>query len=237
MEGLLDFHTHILPRMDDGSSGTEESLKMLEAEAQQGVDTVVLTPHFYASRETPERFIARRAQAFETLSGAAAGRAGLPRLLCGAEVAYYDGLSRSEQLGALCIQDTGVMLVEMPFCQWNPRMFGELAELRNQRGIQPVVAHVERYLDFQPVNVVEKLCEQGLCVQVNASFFTRWQTSRTAMRLLDERLIHFVGTDCHDMKKRSPNMERAAEKIGRQLGADALDYLQHMKHWFLEGMR
>ena len=51
---MIDFHTHILPKMDDGSRGTEESLRMLREESSQGISAVVLTPHYYAEKETPE---------------------------------------------------------------------------------------------------------------------------------------------------------------------------------------
>ena len=44
---MIDFHTHILPGMDDGCKSVAESLWMLRQEQQQGVDTVVLTPHYY----------------------------------------------------------------------------------------------------------------------------------------------------------------------------------------------
>ena len=47
---MIDFHTHILPGMDDGSNSIEESLAMLQAEGDAGIERVVFTPHFYASQ-------------------------------------------------------------------------------------------------------------------------------------------------------------------------------------------
>lgn len=46
MANVVDFHTHILPGIDDGSKTSEESVAMLQMEAQQGIEHVVLTPHF-----------------------------------------------------------------------------------------------------------------------------------------------------------------------------------------------
>ena len=43
---MIDFHTHILPKMDDGSKSTEESIAMLKMQAEQGIRWVVVTPHF-----------------------------------------------------------------------------------------------------------------------------------------------------------------------------------------------
>ena len=80
MNDLTDFHTHILPDFDDGSRSEEESLAMLRQEWQDGVRRVVLTPHFYPWRDTPERFLEQRAHAMERLQQAAAGEAELPAL-------------------------------------------------------------------------------------------------------------------------------------------------------------
>ena len=57
---MIDLHSHILPQMDDGSRSVDESLQMLAALAAQGVTDVAATPHFYASENSPERFLARR---------------------------------------------------------------------------------------------------------------------------------------------------------------------------------
>ena len=54
---MIDFHTHILPEMDDGSESVEESIQMLELSAGQGVKWMVATPHFYADREDPKTFL------------------------------------------------------------------------------------------------------------------------------------------------------------------------------------
>lgn len=45
---MIDFHTHILPGIDDGSRSVEMTMQMLNAETEQGVTGIVATPHFYA---------------------------------------------------------------------------------------------------------------------------------------------------------------------------------------------
>ena len=64
---MLDIHTHILPGIDDGSRSVEQSVSMLQCEAEQGVTTVALTPHYDAKRETPAQFVQRREVAKEHL--------------------------------------------------------------------------------------------------------------------------------------------------------------------------
>ena len=64
---MVDFHSHILPEMDDGSSSPEESLKMLEMSARQGIDHIFATSHFYPDEEDPSSFLRRRAEAYGKL--------------------------------------------------------------------------------------------------------------------------------------------------------------------------
>ena len=56
-DDLIDFHTHILPRIDDGSGSSQESLELLALEKEQGVDRIVFTPHFYAGKDSVENFL------------------------------------------------------------------------------------------------------------------------------------------------------------------------------------
>lgn len=230
---MLDLHTHILSRMDDGSQSADESLRMLRMEAEQGTTHLVLTPHFYPNREAPDSFLTRRQEALQRLTDAMQGHTNLPTLHVGAEVAYYDGISRSEAAEQLCIEGTGAMLLEMPFCEWTQRMIGEVYELRSQRRIQPILAHVERYLSFQSADVISDMCDRGVWMQVNASFFARWQTSRRALGMLDRREIHFIGSDCHNLSTRKPNMGDAMAKIEKKLGHDAQRHLRHMQEMLL----
>ena len=48
--GIIDFHSHILPGIDDGSRSTAQSLEMMKLELDQGIGRIVATPHFYADK-------------------------------------------------------------------------------------------------------------------------------------------------------------------------------------------
>ena len=125
---MVDFHTHILPKMDDGSRGTEESLKMLKLCASQGIDTVMLTSHYYAEQESPDEFLKRRKASWERLQEAIgeSGETGFPELYPGAEVKLFYGISGVEQLQRLDLAGTGFILLEMPFSEWSDKVFREL---------------------------------------------------------------------------------------------------------------
>ena len=98
---MTDFHTHVLPKMDDGSSGTEESLDMLRAAAAQGIAAVVATPHYYAKREAPEKFLERRQASYRRLREVIESQGAaelLPELYLGAEVKMFSGIGSLELL-------------------------------------------------------------------------------------------------------------------------------------------
>lgn len=65
---MIDFHTHILPGMDDGSRDVRESLQMLTLESEQGVQETLLTPHFYAHFDKISSFLERREHSFQKLT-------------------------------------------------------------------------------------------------------------------------------------------------------------------------
>ena len=234
---MLDVHTHILPGIDDGSRSVEQSLTMLRAEAEQGMKTVMLTPHYRATRESPAEFAGRRAAAEARLREAVGDQEGLPALYCGAEVEFFEGLSHVEELEPLCIGGGSVMLIEMPFCPWNRRMLAEISALQQHRGVQPILAHIERYRSFQPKGLWEELSDRGVWLQCNTSFFRRWQTSRIAMSMLKRRLVDFVATDSHDPERRAPDLGAAMEKIESKLGREALDFLRSGEEALLRMVR
>ena len=233
---MLDLHTHILPGMDDGSKSPKQSMTMLKTEKLQGVGTVVLTPHFYADRESPERFLERRNKSAKQLKTAASGTKGLPRMFLGAEAAFFNGMSRAEGIEKLCISGTNVLLVEMPFDRWSQGVLEELKFMVGYRGIRPIIAHIDRYMWYQPRGTVRRLVDMGVWIQTNTSFFTGWQTSLLAMHMLKRREIHFLGSDCHNMTTRPPDMGDALSRIDRRLGKGALSHLERMEQRLLEGV-
>lgn len=233
---MLDIHTHILPMMDDGSRSLRQSECMLRQEMKQGIDWVVLTPHYYADRETPNDFLRRRKTSIELLESGIPDFSQLPKWRLGAEVAFFQGISRIENLECLCIDGTNAILIEMPFSRWSTNILNELVYLLKNRDIQPIIAHIERYMKHQPIGTVRELCMAGIWMQANASFFTNWNTSLIALWMLKQQRIHFIGSDCHNPKYRQPNLGIARELIEKRLGTNAVKYLDRMENRLLEGV-
>lgn len=213
---MIDIHSHILPGMDDGSSSLEESLSMARESARQGVRLLAATPHFYATQEDPNSFLRRREKSLALLESA--WQDSFPTLLVGAEVRYFDGISRVEKIAHLTLDHTRILLLEMPFTSWSGRMVDEVLELQRSRGLQVLLAHVERYLKDQNGQVWETFRQNGVWMQCNANFFLRWQTKRKAQALFKKGEIQMLGSDTHNMTTRPPNLALAREALVKSLG-------------------
>lgn len=223
---VLDFHTHILPSVDDGSRSVEMSMEMLKVEFAQKIKTVVLTPHFYANHDSPAEFLRHRERALAKLMSAAEEISDIPKMIIGAEVHYFEGISDCEDLGLLAIEQTNAVLVEMPMRKWTDRMLYELEGIYQKRKLIPIIAHVDRYMgNFNTNGVIESLCELPVVVQANSSFFINRMSRRLALKLLSQQKIQLLGSDCHNLTERLPNLGNAVEIILSALGQDAIEYI------------
>lgn len=217
-ETMIDWHSHILPGMDDGSKNVEESLCLMAMLTEQGVDTVVATPHFYANDESVDSFLERRAVSVEKFQAQLSDS--LPEVLLGAEVSYYPGISKMSGLKRLVIENTQLLLLEMPMSKWTEYTCSELTELSCSGEMQIILAHVERYLSYQSADVLKCLFESNLLMQVNATFFTQLGSRRKALRMLENGKIQFIGSDTHNTTTRPPHIKKAFEIIQRKFGDD-----------------
>lgn len=219
-----DFHSHILPGIDDGSADMAESLAMLRAEREQGITRVVATPHFYGHAQTLQGFVQHREEAWKQLMEEVRHCPDLPRVHLGAEVFYFRGIGDCDVLDQLTIQGTPYIMIEMPMVKWTESMYRDLADIHRKQGLTPIIAHVDRYISpLRTHGIPQRLAQMPVLVQANASFFLRGSTRAMALRMLKNGCIHLLGSDCHNMDSRPPCLGSALEIIERKLGPEALD--------------
>lgn len=215
---VIDVHTHILPQIDDGSDSVETSVKMLESMVQHGVQAVCATPHFYREKMDVETFLARRAKAWERLQPAIQEMA--VSILFGAEVAYYSGISEENELHRLCVEGTNTLLLEMPYGDWNSFQIDEVMSLAWDSGFDVVLVHPERFASGVNNVWLDRL--YSLPMQVNAGALRHWRTRKTALEILENTAKPLLGSDCHNMKSRAPNLWEGRNVVERKLGREFL---------------
>ena len=228
---MFDFHTHILPGIDDGSGSVEESIAMLKMLKDQGADGVAATPHFYADRMSPNRFFEKRQSAWNDLKSHLTSD--LPEVRLGAEVSYFEGMARYDGIERFCIEDTELLLLEMPHGAWTGRMISTLTELNEKRGVTVLLAHIERYLKDQPKDTWKHLLQSGIMMQVSADYFIDRKTRRNALKLFKNGGVHLLGSDCHNITTRAPNFGVAADIIKRKLSDDHFQRMDQLESMLL----
>ena len=229
---MIDFHSHILPGIDDGSCSVEMSLQMLETMHKQQIDTVIATSHFYATERSPQRFLYRREEAWNRLKAELPDDS--PKILLGAEVLYFPGISRMAELPELCMEGTNILLLEMPFERWTGRMVREVKELAVSGDYTILLAHIERYYFKQPKDVWDDFLDMDILMQSNADFFLPLWTKRKALKLLKEGRIHLLGSDAHNMTERAPRMEQAISMIEKHLGQEVIRQMDRLGRSLLQ---
>lgn len=230
---IIDFHTHVLPCVDDGSKNVETSLEMMTESKDQGVQWLIATPHFYAARDRVDSFLSRRRESWETLRRHITPE--LPRITLGAEVAFFQGMSEAERLDALCIEGTDSLLLEMPFQQWSKDTVDEVAKLID-RGFNIILAHIERYLWMREnAAYVEQLLEMPLMTQINAEGLLDWRQRGRLIKMVKKGQVQILGSDCHGMNHRPPNLGKGREVLLKKLGQEYLDEIDRCSERLLLG--
>lgn len=223
---IIDCHTHLLPGIDDGARNIDISMEMLQEEKKQGIDLVIATPHFYANRDKIENFIEKREKALNKVlakndsQGDSQGT-NIPKIRLGAEVAFFSGISKSNEIGRLCVDGTNTILIEMPFDSWNSKVVGEIEDLVTERGFNVVLVHIERFLGFKGnEEIIERLLEIPVTLQMNVECLIQTgilgkKKSKKMLEYIETGKVSLLGSDCHNMETRKPNLLSGREMLSK----------------------
>ena len=202
----IDFHCHCLPGMDDGASDLQQSKKILGALNRQNVGTVVATPHFNIKHGDIESFSAKREKAHKLLQNQL-DMSMYPKLVMGAEVYMTYGLSESD-IRPLAIEGTNAILLEMPFEPLKNWVINEIEALCGKYKLLPIIAHVERYLDFFSDKEYNMLYSIGNAIfQINAEAFANYGVRKVLRGWSEENLRFLPGSDAHNTTHRAPRFD------------------------------
>ena len=228
MRGLYDIHCHIIPGVDDGSSSFEESIRMLKLEYNQGVRTIIATPHFRRNMfETPIEEIVRQ---FIPVRDAAAkiGSQGI-RMYLGCELHSTMDMEALIDRGTVAtMAGTRYVLSEFSAAHDISYVRERLSSLIN-KGFKPIVAHIERYPKVRKdFSFIADLVNMGCLVQVNAESMIGKEghgIRSFCQKLMGEDLLHFVASDCHNTTDRVPNLKEAYQAVAAKMGESYADEL------------
>lgn len=232
---MIDFHTHVLPGMDDGSKDVQESVEMLGKLRNQGIETVMATSHFYANHDTLDRFLQRRAKAVEELKSVY--KEEKPEIVLGAEVHYFRGISNSENIEKLVIEGTNILLLELPYGEWDETILMEIEAIKRNLGLQVMIAHIDRYyLLGRNKSYIQQLLNMDVLIQVNIETFLSFRFSKRVLKLLLTGKIDALGSDCHNMSTRKPQWDSFMEYMNKKNAQTALEELCEKNCFMIAGI-
>lgn len=210
---MTDIHSHILPGIDDGARTVEDSIILIKKEIENGVDTIVLTPHFNPVVDSLDEFLEKRANAFKQLVDEVVQQNIDINLVLGAEVFFSPELVNLD-VDKLCIADTDFILIEFPFHSypvWTTEVFYQLLI----KGKTPIIAHIERYSYFRKdIETLYNHIESGCLAQINAEAVK--SEFKFIKKCIDHNLVHFIATDTHSITSRPPLMKKAAKFLDKK---------------------
>ncbi|BCR36072.1 tyrosine-protein phosphatase [Mariniplasma anaerobium] len=218
---MIDIHTHILPKVDDGSQDIETSLKMIEIEIMQGVTDIILTPHIQsrvtkASKE--EQIIA-----FNSLKEAVKQSKLDINLYLAGEIHYRSHLNTNYDDYAFGKHK--YILMEFPTRIETP--IEDICFDLMHMGYQVIVAHTERYQYLSMEDII-KIRETGALIQTNASSILNLDKSvdkKTVKMMIKNNLIDVIATDTHNLDKRPPNLMQAKKHLSKYYDDKSLNLL------------
>lgn len=230
---MIDFHSHIIPGIDDGSKDINMSIKMLCESYKMGVNTVVATPHCYIREQGDiQNFLKRRQEGIKKLIEAVENsNMPLPKIKIGAEVRVFYDIADIESLRPLCIENSDYILVEMPYGKWDENCYDFLYRLII-KGMRPVMAHIERFYAHE--KEFYNLEALNLTYQVNAESLTLPEMKKPIENLFKRGMIQFLGSDMHNTTTRTSNMDEAKEVIKKKYGYDCYNYIMANGYMALE---
>ena len=219
---LIDVHNHILYGVDDGAKTIEDACDMLSYAKDQGVTTVVFTPHLFSSATRASR--ETQISHFDALKEAA--KALDLTLFLGGEIKYKSHVDIEYDTYAFGPHKT----LLMEFSTYAETPIDEICYTLIKKGYQVIVAHIERYSSYLKLDDYYKIKETGAYLQVNASSIVGYEAKlnkRLIKKLLKYQLIDIIATDAHNMSDRKPDLLSSYRYLEKKLDPIYLNQLYY----------
>lgn len=224
---MIDFHTHILPNIDDGARSMEETIYLIQEAEKVGFEAIIGTSHYmegYYETNAPEREMLIQA-VYQKLQEENA----TIKLYLGNEIYLSENMiSLLEEGKASTINDTSYVLFEMPLNIEPLNLYHEIYEMMQNKLI-PILAHPERYTFVQKdPELIFDLVQKGVLMQSNyASIIGYYGPKAQIMvkKFLENNLIHFLGSDVHRANTIYPRIPQILEKLTQIIGKEKLEQL------------
>lgn len=224
---MIDFHTHIIPNIDDGSRSIEETFNLMKEAKEAGFEAIVSTSHYiedYYETDTPEREVWVNA-IYENLKVKNIDI----NLYLGNEIYISENIIKLLEEGkASTINDTSYVLFEMPLNAEPLNLYDVIYEMLQYK-LVPILAHPERYSFVQKEpELIYDLIQKGVYMQSNYGSILGQYGEKAQIivrKFFENNMIHFLGTDVHRQNTIYPKVPQALSEIRDIIGEEKLEEL------------
>ena len=224
---MIDFHTHILPNIDDGSRSIEETFNLIKEAKNVGFEAIISTSHYieeYYETNAPEREVWINA-IYENLQAKNIDI----NLYLGNEIYLSENIIKLLEEGkASTINDTSYVLFEMPLNAEPMNLYDVIYEMMQYK-LVPILAHPERYSFVQKEpELIYDLIEKGVLMQANFGSILGIYGEKAQMivrKFFESNMIHFLGTDVHRQNSIYPKVPEALVEIRKIIGDEKIKEL------------
>jgi protein-tyrosine phosphatase len=222
MGHMIDIHCHILPGIDDGARNLPDSLKMAKDAVQQGIHTIIATPHFIKNRyENPKQTIYAKVEELnEALKAENIDLKILPGQEPRIEGDLLTGMDKGE---IISLFGTNYLFVEFPSAHV-PRYTEKLFYDLQLNGLIPVIVHPERNAEImERPELLYQFIKKGALSQVTAASLCGdfgKKIKGFSQQLIDFNLTHFIASDAHNTTKRGFKLQEAYQSVASKFGSD-----------------
>lgn len=195
-----DFHSHLIPGIDDGSPDISTSLKLIKGLHQLGYQKLITTPHIMSDfyKNNPEIIM----NGLKEIRDACAKENIHVKLEAAAEYYLDEGFEILIQKKELLSFGNNYVLFELPFIAEPQNLTATIFELQTA-GYRPILAHPERYSYwYKDFHKYREMKDRSVFLQLNFLSLTGAyspETKKIAEKMVDEGLVDFIGTDCHNL--------------------------------------
>ena len=224
---MIDIHCHILPGADDGPQTLEESIEMARIAYEDGIRTIVSTPHYIdGNTDHSGDYILDKVW---NLNKELKRKEINIEILCGNEVYITPNLNELIKKNRIhTINSTQYLLIEFPM--FGLPMYVEQVIFDLQLlGITPIIAHPERYKWVaEDPSLIKDFIRMGALCQINSGSITGkfgQAAKSTSNLLITHNMAHVVASDGHSPRTRTPKLLEAYEYIVNKNGKKLADWL------------
>lgn len=216
---MIDLHCHLLWGVDDGPRTLDQSLQMLELAAAKGTTDIVATPHLNRKFScSPEVLLERMEELRHRSGGAVRIHRG-----CDFHLTYDNVYEASRNHGWYTINGGRFLMAEIPDLTNAAAATPVLRSLIDS-GITPIITHPERHdLLRRDPRRIRGWIGEGCLLQVTAGSLTgRFgrDAKKNGWYLVEHGLAHFIASDAHDTRDRTPRLDEAFNLVVNRLGSD-----------------